>query len=267
MPTWLRPDGGALHYRDENPAGQRAVVLLHGLGATAASWELQVPALTAAGWRVLAPDAPGFGRSDPFPRGPVTIERTSRLLAAWLCKVASPPLAVVGISLGGTHALALALDHPELVTRLVLVNTFARLRPRALSVWFYYALRLLLVHTVGLEAQGRAVAERIFPHLEQADLRRQLVAEIVQADPAAYRATMRALARFDVSGRLPLLSVPTLVVTARADSTVPPAVQAELRATLPAARQVVIPEAGHAVSVDHPAAFNAHLLEFLTPTP
>jgi pimeloyl-ACP methyl ester carboxylesterase len=266
MPLWLRPDGGALHYRDENPRGSRAVVLLHGLGATAASWELQFPALTAAGWRILAPDAPGFGRSDPFPGGPVTIERTGRLLAAWLRAVAVPPLAVVGISLGGTHALALALDHPELVTRLVLVNTFARLRPRALSVWFYYALRLLLVHTVGLEAQARAVTARIFPRPEQADLRRQLVAQIGQADPAAYRATMRALARFDVSARLPLLSIPTLVVTAGADSTVPPAVQAELRAALPAARQVVVADAGHAVSVDHPAEFNAHLLNFLMPT-
>ncbi|MBE3067962.1 MAG: alpha/beta fold hydrolase, partial [Chloroflexi bacterium] len=52
-----------LHYLDPNPAGHPAVLLLHGLGADASSWTLQLPALTGAGFRPIATDIPGFGQS------------------------------------------------------------------------------------------------------------------------------------------------------------------------------------------------------------
>ena len=52
-----------LHYLDPNPSGSPAVLLLHGLGANGSSWTLQFDALIEAGFRPIAPDAPGFGES------------------------------------------------------------------------------------------------------------------------------------------------------------------------------------------------------------
>ena len=52
----------ALHFLDPNPSGYPTVLVLHGFGADGTSWTLQLPALTAAGFRPIAPDAPGFGR-------------------------------------------------------------------------------------------------------------------------------------------------------------------------------------------------------------
>lgn len=165
--------------------------------------------------------------------------------------------------MGGVLAQQLILDHPDLVRRLVLVNTFACLRPERLEVWLYFAWRFLLVHTLGLPVQARAVASRIFPAPHQAALRQVLIDQIQQADPRGYRAALRALARFDVRRRLGEIDRPVLIVTAEQDTTVPPKNQAVLSRDIPGARQVFIPNAGHAVTVDQPVIFNSLLLEFL----
>ena len=165
--------------------------------------------------------------------------------------------------MGGTMALQLTLDFPHHVKRLVLVNTFARLQLASPLVLPYFALRFLLVHTLGLPVQARQVAKRLFPLPEQEPLRQALIEQILQADPRAYRAAMRALARFNVYQRLPEIQAPTLVITGERDTTVPPANQHVLAAGIRAARQVTVPAAGHAVTVEKPAEFNHLLIDFL----
>jgi pimeloyl-ACP methyl ester carboxylesterase len=184
-------------------------------------------------------------------------------MAGLLERLETGPVHVVGISMGGTLALQLALDFPELVDRLVLVNTFARLRPERPSVWLYFALRFVLVHTLGLPIQARAVARRIFPGPDQELLRRVLFEQICQADPKGYRAAMRALARFNVLRRLGEIHVPTLVITSELDGTVSPKTQRILVERIPNARQGVIPGAGHAVTAEQPEAFNRAMIDFL----
>ena len=251
-----------MHYLDPAPHNPAPVLLLHGLGATAASWEAQLPALAHAGFRPIAVDLPGFGQTPH--RGPWTPQRAAAAALALLESLHALPAHIVGISMGGTVALAAALDFPESVRSLVLVNTFAALRrPDGLRGWAYFAFRMALVHTLGLEAQGRVVAKRIFPKAGQEALRAALLEEIRQADPRAYRAAMRALVRFDARPRLREIRVPVLVVTGEEDTTVPPEVQRDLARGIPHARQVIIPGAGHGIIADSPAAFNRTLLDFL----
>jgi 3-oxoadipate enol-lactonase len=251
-----------IHYLDPNPTGAPVVLLLHGLGATGESWGLQTPALSAAGFRVIAPDARSFGRSS-YPGGSHTIQDMAADMLGVLDALEITTAHVVGISMGGTLALQLALDAPRRVRKLVLANTFASLRPAKLSVWLFLLLRLVMVHTVGVEAQARFAVQRIFPDPQDEALRAMLLAEICQADPWGYRATMRALGRFNVTRRLRELRCPTLVVTASADNVVPPPNQFVLARQIPGAEQMVIEGAGHAVTATHPAVFNQALLSFL----
>jgi pimeloyl-ACP methyl ester carboxylesterase len=185
-------------------------------------------------------------------------------MATLLERVLGHPAHIVGISLGGALALQMALDDPSLVQKLVLVNTFARLRPESPGIWLYFAMRSILAHTLGMPIQARAVARHIFPQAAHANLRAILYGQIVQADPRSYRATMRALARFDALPRLNEVRQSTLVITGDRDTTVPPACQRILAAGIPFARQSIIPNAGHAVIAEQPEAFNRILLEFLT---
>jgi pimeloyl-ACP methyl ester carboxylesterase len=251
-----------LNYTDPHPNGAPAVILLHGLGVTRASWALQFPPLIENGYRPIAPDAIGFGGSRYDGRG-WSIARCAAAVADLIEALKTGPAHIVGISMGGTIAQQLAFDHPLLVKKLVLVNTFAVLRPGSFNGWLYFLWRFALVHTLGLPTQARFVARRIFPRPDQAVQREMMIAQILQADPRAYRAAMRSLGIFNSSRRLAQISAPTLVVTAENDSTVAPANQRVLVENIPGARQVLVPAAGHAVTIDQPERFNQAMLDFL----
>ncbi|MCU0484665.1 MAG: alpha/beta hydrolase [Anaerolineales bacterium] len=258
----LRLPRHTLFYQDHQPSSERAVLLLHGLGVTSDSWVLQIPELVKAGFRVIAPDTRGFGRSG-YP-GRSSIHSMVQDFMALLDALQIERAAVVGLSMGGTQALQFALDHPARLDRLVLANTFASLRPRSLKVWSYFVLRFGMVHLLGIEAQANYVARRIFPPPAHALIRQQMIEQVRQASPAGYRAAMRALGLFDVTARLGEIHAQTLVITGELDTTVPPDVQAILVQRIPGARQVVIPGVGHAASVENPEAFNRCLISFLS---
>ena len=184
-------------------------------------------------------------------------------MAEFLQKMNVVPSHVVGISMGGTIAQQLTLDFPQWVRKLVLVNTFSLLRPKRLSGWFYFLQRFILVHSLGLPTQAKFVSRRIFPQEDQQVLRDLLIDQISKTDPRAYRAAMRSLGLFNSSKRLSEIMIPTLVVTSEWDTTVPLESQRLLAERINGAQQVVIPGAGHAVSVDQPEQFNKVLLDFL----
>jgi 3-oxoadipate enol-lactonase len=251
-----------MHTLDPGDSNNPGVLLLHGLGANASSWTLQLDALIESGFRPIAPDLPGFGDSAYDGRG-WTFKRIAALLADLVTSLNAAPVHLVGLSMGGVVAQQFALDYPWHVRNLVLVSTFGALWPKNLSQWLYFLQRFIVVHTLGLPTQAKFVAKRVFPHPEQADLRRMAQEQIARADPRAYRAAMRTLALFDSRKRLPRLNIPTLVISGANDTTVPPERQTLLARAIPNARQVILPNAGHAAAIDQAEAFNRHLLEFL----
>ncbi len=250
-----------INYLDPNPAGSPAVLLLHGLGANASSWRLQFEPLIAAGLRPIAPDAPGFGGSRYDGRG-WTFRQIAANLASLLDELDIGPAHVVGLSMGGVLAQQFSLDFPQRLRDLALVSTFCRLRPDSASQWLYFLLRAALVFTLGPRKQAEMVARRIFPGPGQQALRQLAAEQFASADPRAYRAAMRALGSFDSRRRLSELRMPVLVITGELDSTVLPGRQKMLVNTIPGARQVIIPAAGHAVSIDQPEQFNQALMQF-----
>jgi 3-oxoadipate enol-lactonase len=90
-----------------------------------------------------------------------------------------------------------------------------------------------------------------------------LVEQVTDADPKGYRASMLALWSFNVLKRLGSLNLPTLVITGDSDTTVPFKAQKVLAEGILAASHVIIPDAGHAVSVEKPLEFNQILMQFL----
>lgn len=251
-----------ISYLDPNPQGSPAVLLLHGLGALGSSWGYQILTLKEHGFRPIAPDLPGFGQSH-FTGRSWTLPQAARQVCALLPALDLQHAVVAGISMGGVVAQQIALDSPALVERLVLVNTFAALRPKRWNEAAYLLGRFLRARVAGVNAQAEMVAWRIFPHPLQTELRAELIRQIRQADPKVYPAAMRALALHDSRRRLGQIRVPTLIITGANDTTVPLPNQADLVRGIPTARQVIIPDAGHAVIVDQPQAFNQALLDFL----
>ena len=238
------------------------MLLLHGLGADGSSWAYQMPALGSAGFRPIAVDAPGFGGS-PYDGGGWSIRGTAARTAALLEELGAGPAHIVGLSMGGVIAQQFALDFPQLTQKLVLVSTFAVLRPEEFNGWWYFIRRAGAILLLGKHAQAQIVARRVFPHAEDQGLRDLFIAAVAQAHPRAYRKAMLSLGLFDSRERLGKITAPTLVVSGAEDSTVTPARQKVLADGIPGACQVVIEQAGHAVSVDQAERFNREILVFL----
>ncbi len=237
------------------------MLLLHGLGSSSADWMFQLPAL-APHYRVILADLAGHGRS-PRPAGPPTIDAMAAGAAARLAALEARPAHVVGLSLGACVALALALAVPDRVRSLTLVNAFARLRPGGARGALRMLARLALLAAGPMEAVAAHVARDLFPRPEQRDLYLAAAARLARTPRPAYLAAVRALARFDVRGRLGDVRCPTLVVAGERDRTVPLAAKEALARAIPGARFVVVPDSGHATPHDQPELFNRLLLEFL----
>ncbi len=257
---------GEIFVFDPYPQGKVRVVLLHGLGADYEMWQLQFAALHTEGLRPLALDVPGFGRSK-FSLPVWRVKTVVQQMADWAERAQMVPCVVVGISMGGVLAQEWALDFPQQVRALVLVNTFARLRPHSLGVWWYFLRRAVAVRLLGPQAQAELVARRVFPHPQQQELRQQVVQKIVGVDRRVYQQVMRELLWFDALPRLAELKMPTLVLSGLEDQTVPLELQRQMAKQIRFAQQVEVPDAGHGMPVDSAPVFNRLLVDFLRSVP
>src|SRR5215469_4177457 len=119
---WLRVSGLRIRCLAAGVSGP-PVLLLHGAGLDAAGLSLgSAMAALADTCRVFAPDLPGFGESDPMPAGWGFAEH-SAFLAPLLAALGLSRVALVGVSMGGGIALGFALQAPEQIERLVLIDS------------------------------------------------------------------------------------------------------------------------------------------------
>ena len=257
----IRAEPVALHHEACGKPDGPPIVLLHGLGSSSADWRYQRSALGAA-YRVIIPDLRGHGRS-PRGFGPLTAETLAADVAALLHALRVPPAHVVGLSLGGCVALALALDHPARVRSLTLVNTFARLPIAGPRGALRGLARLGLLACAPMRVVAAHVARGLFPRPDQRELYLAAVASLAANPRRTYLASLRGLASFDVRQRLGDVRCPTLVVAGDRDATVPLASKRLLQQSIPGAELIVVEDSGHLTPCDQPDGFNALLLSFL----
>jgi len=165
--------------------------------------------------------------------------------------------------MGGMIAFQLAVDEPELVRSLVVINSGPEVVARTLQERLQILQRFLIVRLLGMRKMGEVLSKRLFPNPDQAQLRKIFVERWAENDPRAYREAMRALVGWSVADRLSEIRCPTLVIASDQDYT-PVSAKEVYVSRMPNARLVVIPNAHHAVTVERPEAFNQILLDFLT---
>src|SRR2546423_4055772 len=123
------PDGedGSLrvHYIDEGPPDAAPVLMLHGEPSWSYLYRKIVPIITAAGYRAVAPDLIGFGRSDkPTKREDYTYQRHVDWMAAFIRRTNLRDATLVGQDWGGLIGLRLVAEHADRFTAIVAAHTF-----------------------------------------------------------------------------------------------------------------------------------------------
>lgn len=260
------------------------VVLLHGGGVDSASlsWSGVGPRLAASGYRVLAPDHPGYGDSPPAP-WPSTQNRLVGYVGEFVDALVLDRYAIGGLSLGGGMTIGHVLDRPDSVTGAMLLSSYgfmSRLSVGPLS-GARQVLTWVMVRTGLLSAVSRWTgrSERamtwLMPALigDPAQRTPELVDEILSAARAehafeAFGQWQRDQVRWnrlttEYRSRLATFPRPALIVHGDKDTSVPLAAARAAAELIPHARLEVIAGAAHWVQRDRPDVVVPAMLEFL----
>jgi haloalkane dehalogenase len=122
-PRYAEVGGIRIHHVDEGPRGAPPVLMLHGEPSWSYLYRTMIPVFTAAGFRAVAPDLPGFGRSDkPADRRAYSYARLVEWMAAWLDVVDLRGVTLVCQDWGSLIGLRIAAENPDRFARIVVAN-------------------------------------------------------------------------------------------------------------------------------------------------
>ena len=248
--------GVRIFYRDTGGSGV-PVVLLHANTGSSRVWEYQIPAFTAKGYRVIAYDRRGWGRTEIDPAGPQPGTGADDLLGL-LDQLKLDRVHLVATAGGAFVALDFALSFPQRVRSLTLANSIGgvedqdfqdlgrRLRPPSFNA---------------LPPEIREVGPS-YRAANPEGTRRWIELEKISRPegPLAPAQTMRNHITFAM---LENMRIPTLLLTGGADMYAPPPVLKLFAARIKGSEAVIVPEAGHSTYWEQPEVFNRAVLEFL----
>ncbi len=248
------------------------VVMLHGLGATKASF-LPTLAALAPSYRAIAIDLPGFGDSDKPLSAPYHPPYFARAVCALLDALELERAHVVGHSMGGRIAIELGLRAPERVDRLALLApSLAWKRDRQWAP----LLRVLDPRLGALQPAPRKLVEsivrRAIPGADgwtAAGVDEFLRAYLTRQGRVAFYASARNIYLEDPHGpkgfwtRLPALTAPALFVWGTRDQLVPAAFARHVREALSHAEHLEL-DCGHVPQLERPRACHEAVLRFLS---
>lgn len=268
-------EGVRTAYRSIGPRGGVPLLLLNRFRGTMDDWDPALIDRIAVERQVLMFDQPGFARSAGTPQDslPKFAAYTARVVRA----LGHDQVDVFGFSMGGTVALQFAIDHPQLLRRLVIAGSgpghvpevpVTLQVPESEKVWPVATkpvnddadfLFLFFENTPGSQAAGRAYLKR---------LRERPDAFAKAVDAAAWQAQLRSAmavgtAPTSLLPRLGAVSQPVLVANGRRDIMVPTYASFAMAQALPNARLLIYPDSGHGFLFQFPEDFAEEVLRFL----
>ena len=244
------------------------VLMLHGIGGGHLAFAPQVETLAQAGYRAVAWDMPGYGRSAPIE--PYTFKGLAQSCVDLIDALQCEHVVLLGHSMGGMVAQEVVARRPDRVSRLILAGTSAafgmRRNGRPADTW---ARRFVAQRTAPLDA-GRTMeelAQTLVPQMvgpgalpEGVRLAEHCMAGV----PAAtYRRALDCLVTFDRQAALAEIRVPTLLVGGEFDRVAAPSVMKQMAEAIPNARYAELKGIGHLMNLEAPEAFDGLLLDFL----
>ncbi len=271
-----------LHYVE---AGEGPLVLLlHGFPDFWYSWRHQIPALAAAGVRVVAPDMRGYNLSSkPAGVGDYAIERLTQDVRDLVDHLGAQRASVVGHDWGAIVAWFFAMDYPERLDRLTIVNVphpgrfidMAKSPLQAVRSWYVAFFQVPALPEAVISAADFATLRRVFQ--AEPSAREAFDEDDVEAYVEAARQSgnlrgpinyYRALSRRNPlelrrDNRRPIAHE-TLILWGEQDAVLRPEFAAPEPDLVPKARVVRFPDAGHWVHVEEPERVNKELIAFLT---
>jgi pimeloyl-ACP methyl ester carboxylesterase len=264
-------DGVRVHYQESGQSDAPAMILLHGFAASNLVWSKVLLEIAENGFRVIAPDLLGYGYSEKPRQFDYTIVRQAEMVVSLMKRLGIERAVVVGSSYGGAIASTLALDHPELVEKLILIGAVTNNKPTR-----YLLMRLfgspiigdiLSPLVVGSRSLLRLRMKRVYDrHSWELDERRVDARHLPLRTRGAHRAIIRTVRRWDaerISREAHLITQPTLVLWGDTDREVPLRDGERLQEEIPNSRLIVFRACGHLPHEEYPQAVIKVISDFV----
>lgn len=250
--TRMPVSGDIFYFEQEGTALKSTVVLLHGAGGHHLAWPHTIRRIS--GYRILAPDLPGHGKSGGV--GEQSIEDYTQQVLKWLDDIQVYRAVFVGISMGAAIGMWLALNHSERVQGLGLIGAGARMRVNV------DLLEKLSSQNTVSKAVDMIVKWSYFREMDQKVLARGRQ-QMLDIRPSVLHGDFIACEAFDVREEVEKIDKSTCVIVGEEDVMMPKRYAEFLTEKICQAELHVVPEAGHMVVLEKPEETGKILASFL----
>src|SRR5436309_4526565 len=246
-------DGVRIHFQEAGNENAPPIILIHGFISSNLIWSDVFLPLAVAGFRVIAPDLPGYGYSDKPSDGEYTIEFQARAVLGLMDRLEIERATIVGASYGGAVAASMALDYPERVERLVLVGAVTNDEPKKKML-----LQISRLPIVGDIVTPLFLGSRWVLRKRMEDMYRRLGKPINEkmvssrhhllATSNTHRAMIRTARRWSadrIEREAALIRQPTMLIWGDQDTHIPLNDAFKLRDAIPNARLIVFRNCAH----------------------
>lgn len=252
-------NGIELYY--ETSGEGEPLLFIHGLGSSTRDWEDQVQDFSEK-FQTITVDLRGHGQSEK-PSTSYSISLFASDVAALIREIGEP-MNVAGISMGGMVALQLAVDYPNMVKSLIIINSQDELLMNTRQVRQAVMLRKMIPRLMGMKWMGKYLGKKLFPDEGQEHLQKLIADRWAENAVKDYIKSVNAMVGWSVRKHLGAIKCPVLVVASELDYSPVEAKEVYVK-LLPDARLEVIEGARHAVSVERPEELNEVMKGFLRP--
>lgn len=255
MPRIITNNGYCLGYSEVGSSDALPIVFLHGVGSDKSVWRPQLEYFGRER-RAIAFDYPGYGDSDPAPKGTTRDDYASAIISG-MHELGVDRAHICGLSLGGVVAIAMHHADTARCASLILADTFA-VHPEGRAIY-----ERSIAASENLRGLAEARVDVLLAQPADPAFRSEVIETMARIDPAAYRIGAEAVWLADQRDRAQEIRVPTLVLVGAQDLVTPPELSNELVDLIPDARMQVIERSGHISNGERPDAFNAIVGEFI----
>lgn len=264
-------EGARIHFQEFGDATKPTIILIHGYTASLYVWKTVAPVLADSGFHVIAIDMLGFGYSDKPSWFDYAITSQARFIARFMNRLGIGRATMVGSSYGGAVAATLALDYPERVEKLVLVDTVCNDNLKKHPI-----LKLAAIPGIGEAITPFLVDSRAFQRYRMrgtlARANHQLITServesilrpLTAAD--AHRsllATSRAWSACRIEQDAYLINQPTLIIWGEDDKVIPLDDGRMLHDSILNSRLIILRDCGHVPQEEQSDLFAQLVVEF-----
>lgn len=284
-PNYMKVFGHRMHYVDEAPDNNpnaQPIVLLHGNPTWSFLYRKFVPPIVESGFRAIAPDYVGWGRSDkPFDRSLYRLENRIQYFTRFMDALDLRDVTLVMQDWGGPIGLGYAVEHPERIKRLVIMSTWAFEWPEGAELPSFFRVcrepylgdAVLMGYNIFIEGflfTEIKRKERLTPEVMRGyrapfpDYCSRVATTVIQDVPLTREDPSFGKMK-EIEGRLNRLNVPTLLVWGEDDVLLP--VYDIWKKIYPHSELRMVPRAGHFLQEDAPAEVMGAIQEFLARHP